>query len=76
MLVKNTYEGDTSVFNKTVVRRYGSVALLCICLIYFTFRQIFTDMEVINGSTRKCAEHLSQHNLQKEKKKKERKKKT
>jgi hypothetical protein len=43
-------------------------------LIYFTFRQIFTDMEVIHKSTRKCAEHVSQHNLQKEKKKKERKK--
>jgi hypothetical protein len=39
-------------------------------LIYFTFRQIFTDMEVIHRSTRKCAEHLSQHNLQKEKKEK------
>jgi hypothetical protein len=42
-------------------------------MIYFTFRQIFTDMEVIHRSTRKCAEHLSQQNLQKEKKKKERK---
>jgi hypothetical protein len=41
-------------------------------LIYFTFLQIITDMEavkVIHRSTRKCAEHLSQHNLQKEKKK-------
>jgi hypothetical protein len=31
-------------------------------------------MDVIHRSTQKCAEHLSQHNLQKEKKKKERKK--
>jgi hypothetical protein len=39
-------------------------------LIYFTFRQIFTDMEaviVIHRSTRNCADHLSQHNLQTEK---------
>jgi hypothetical protein len=45
-------------------------ANLSIYLVYFTFCQIFTDMEeviVIHRSTWKCAEHLSQHNLQEEK---------
>jgi hypothetical protein len=54
---------------------FGEICIAMISffsLVYFTFRQIFTDMEaviVIHRSTRKCEEHLSQHNLQKKRKK-------